>query len=409
MNQSRCQPVPCPWTDLGHQSGQINALDLGRQLMLFPQSIDWFGCGVKQFSLWSCWVFPVRGAVVGSSLPKVWQAFCWIQQMDRWVVCVTSVGNGLEMLISQVWRCCCCCRSPFWKLALTAGTAPGGRRCGLWAHSSPRPALSVPVLEIRAQNPLWALCTAQLFPKRVPACSVPSRQGSSASRAQGPSRGCCSVLFQCILPPLSPDTLGCWVWWDSPGLCCPSGGGCCHPAPPHSLSKWITIPQHVGAIAETKNQKAHYDPVPAQPADRAGVAPHPGEDLQGFHFAELSDRSCSLVTFVVGSLAAHCEVGSTHQPVKNSWWAWSEGLSPYWQESRVLGSWGWHSWAFHPCWWSWFPHRHCLLPQMVQDNVSSNFLLSLEPTVPFDLGEFFLNLVLFQLWTWRGKSLQMVQ
>lgn len=153
MNQSRCQPVPCPWTDLGHQSGQINALDLGRQLMLFPQSIDWFGCGVKQFSLWSCWVFPVWGAVVGSSLPKVWQAFCRIQQIDRWVVCVTSVGNGLEMLISQVWRCCCCCRSPFWKRALTAGTAPGGRRCGLWAHSSPRPALSVPVLEIRAQNP----------------------------------------------------------------------------------------------------------------------------------------------------------------------------------------------------------------------------------------------------------------
>lgn len=43
-------------------------------------------------------------------------------------------------------------------------------------------------------------------------------------------------------------------------------------------------------------------PRPAQPADGAGAAPHPGEDLQVFHFAELSGRYCSPVTFVVPSL-----------------------------------------------------------------------------------------------------------
>lgn len=61
----------------------------------------------------------------------------------------------------------------------------------------------------------------------------------------------------------------------------------------------------MGGIAETRNRSDKgCDPVPAQPADRAGVAPHPGEDLQVFNFAELSDRSCFPVTFVVGSLGS---------------------------------------------------------------------------------------------------------
>lgn len=41
---------------------------------------------------------------------------------------------------------------------------------------------------------------------------------------------------------------------------------------------------------------------PRPAADGAGAAPHPGEDLQVSHFAELSDKSCSPVTFVVWSL-----------------------------------------------------------------------------------------------------------
>lgn len=61
----------------------------------------------------------------------------------------------------------------------------------------------------------------------------------------------------------------------------------------------------MGGITGTKNHTDKgCDPVPAQPADRAGVAPHPGEDLQVFHFVELSDRSCSPVTFVVVSLGS---------------------------------------------------------------------------------------------------------
>lgn len=47
-------------------------------------------------------------------------------------------------------------------------------------------------------------CTA---PSRMSGCqSVPSSQGSPASRPEGPSRGGFSVLFQCILPPSSPNT-----------------------------------------------------------------------------------------------------------------------------------------------------------------------------------------------------------
>lgn len=58
----------------------------------------------------------------------------------------------------------------------------------------------------------------------------------------------------------------------------------------------------MGGITGTKNHTDKgCDPVPAQPADRAGIAPHPGEDLQIFHFVELGDRSCSPVTFVVVS------------------------------------------------------------------------------------------------------------
>lgn len=74
----------------------------------------------------------------------------------------------------------------------------------------------------------------------------------------------------------------------------------------HSLSpNESRSPQHVGGIAGTKNcTDKGCDPGPAQPADRAGVAPHPREDLQVFHFAEFSDRSCSLVAFVVVSLGS---------------------------------------------------------------------------------------------------------
>lgn len=48
--------------------------------------------------------------------------------------------------------------------------------------------------------------------------SVPTSQNSTASRLEGPSWGGCSVLFQCILPPFSPNTLWCLMWWDSPRL-----------------------------------------------------------------------------------------------------------------------------------------------------------------------------------------------
>lgn len=59
-------------------------------------------------------------------------------------------------------------------------------------------------------------CTA---PSKTSACqSVPSSQGSTASRPEGPSRGGFSVLFQCILPPFSPNSLLCLMWWNSLGL-----------------------------------------------------------------------------------------------------------------------------------------------------------------------------------------------
>lgn len=137
--------------------------------------------------------------------------------------------------------------------------------------------------------------------------SVPTSQGSTASRLEGPSWGGCSVLFQCILPPFSPNTLQCLMWWDSPRLVVLSLWGRLSPScllrvlsPNESRS-----PHHVGGIAGTENRTDKgCDPVLAQPADRASVAPHPGEDVQVFHFAELSDRSCSSVTFVVGSLGS---------------------------------------------------------------------------------------------------------
>lgn len=93
---------------------------------------------------------------------------------DGWIVCITSVGNGAEMLFSQVWRCCCCCsRNPFWMWALLAGrecswcSVGGGRRTSgsVWTQTSPKSAeleeprvinLSVAVLEKRAEIPLWA-------------------------------------------------------------------------------------------------------------------------------------------------------------------------------------------------------------------------------------------------------------
>lgn len=51
---------------------------------------------------------------------------------------------------------------------------------------------------------------------KVSGCqSVPTSQGSTASRPEGPSRGGFCVLFQCILPPFSPSTLWCLMWWDS--------------------------------------------------------------------------------------------------------------------------------------------------------------------------------------------------
>lgn len=42
------------------------------------------------------------------------------RRMDWWIVRITSVGNGVDMLISQVWRCCSS-RNPFWKRPPLAG------------------------------------------------------------------------------------------------------------------------------------------------------------------------------------------------------------------------------------------------------------------------------------------------
>lgn len=137
--------------------------------------------------------------------------------------------------------------------------------------------------------------------------SVPTSQGSTASRLEGPSWGGCSVLFQCIFPPFSPNTFQCLMWWDSPRLVVLSLWGrlspscsavCCLQMNHDLLTMWVVLQG-----PKNRTDKG-CDPVLAQPADRAGVAPHPGEDVQVFHFAELSDRSCSSVTFVVGSLGS---------------------------------------------------------------------------------------------------------
>lgn len=69
------------------------------------------------------------------------------------------------------------------------------------------------------------------------------------------------------------------------------------------------------------------------------------------------------------------KVGSIHQPVKNSWCAWSGVLSPCWQEIRVLGSWDWFLWE--PGYWGWhslscfIPARWCPLPTPPLSSASS--------------------------------------
>lgn len=87
-------------------------------------------------------------------------------------------------------------------------------------------------------------------------------------------------------------------------LCCPYWGHFCHPLPPCTISKWIIVTSpSVLAFQGSKTELIRAVTLcPAQPADGAGVAPHPGKDLQVFPFAELNGRSCSPVTFVVGCL-----------------------------------------------------------------------------------------------------------
>lgn len=110
------------------------------------------------------------------------------------------------------------------------------------------------------------------------------RQGSRASRPEGPSRGGCSVLFQRILPPFTSHPLVFdVVGLPRPGCVVPLGEAVAvlllHAVSPNESPS----PHHVGGIAGTKNRTdKDCDPIPAQPADRAGVAPHPGEDLQVF-------------------------------------------------------------------------------------------------------------------------------
>lgn len=154
-------------------------------------------------------------------------------------------------------------------------------------------------------------------------------------------------------------------------------------------------PHHVGGIAGTKNHiDKGCDPVPAQPADRAGAAPHPGEDFQVFHFAELGDRSCSPVTFVVGSLgsplAVRWEVSTSLLKTRGV-----RGVGFEVPADRRTGFWVVGAAAWEPGCWAGtaravssllggarFPHRRCLLPPVVQDHVSSNFSPFLRANCP---------------------------
>lgn len=302
------------------------------------------GCSLKQFSLWSCWAFPV-GWCSDLCSPQFPRALCgcasgWVYlnlrcnrlfpEFSRWMDCLYNISwkwcwnvvfPSVEMLLllfqkplldvsplsekgvllmqcwwgqEDKWECV---NSNLSQISRAGGTKGDKPECGSAGEKGRDSPLSRAI----------TFCTAQLFPKWVAVrVSPPARAALPADLRDLPGE----VAVSCFSASshLSAQTpFSVWCGGTPPDwLCCPFGGGCRHPASSacclqmnHDLlTMWVVLQG-----PKNRTDKG-CDPVLAQPADRAGVAPHPGEDVQVFHFAELSDRSCSPVTFVVGSLGS---------------------------------------------------------------------------------------------------------
>lgn len=324
--------------------------------------------------VWSCWAFPVgssgpcsapQGCTSGWLIPvQGVTGFLGIQQMDGWMDDLCDiVGNGVEMLIAQAWRCCCS-SSPFavsplsgqGLLLCAAGghggcvssnlpNQPGWRHQGwktwvwqCWGKGRDSP-----------QSRVITFCTAQHLPEWV-AVSVPSSQGSPASRPEGPSRGGFSVLFQCILPPSSPNTsvfdvqglglavLSLWGRLCSSRPCLQMNHGL--------LSTWVPL-QAPDTVCEG------CDPLQLSLLTEQVLLHTLGRVCKAFILQSSVTDPVLQLLLSLGLWEASCsEVGSTHQPVKGSRFLgcmeWS--FSPCWEERWVLGRWhccpwqlGWHS------------------------------------------------------------------
>lgn len=125
-------------------------------------------------------------------------------------------------------------------------------------------------------------------------------------------------------------------------LHCPFGGCFCHPAPPRALSKWIIVASPSTLVFRgSKTELKGCDPAPSPACWRSRCCSTPWGGFARLSFcrAQWQILFSSYFCRSVFEKPTCYEAGKIHQPVEDSWHAWSGALNPCWQEKWMLDSW----------------------------------------------------------------------
>lgn len=133
-------------------------------------------------------------------------------------------------------------------------------------------------------------------------------------------------------------------------LCCQYQGYFRHPSPPCTMSKWITVTSPSALVVKNQTDKG-CDPAPSPACWRSRCCSTPWGGFASLSFCRVQWQSLFSSYFCrwVFEKSTCCKAGKIHQPVENSWRAWSWALSPCWQGERVLDSWDCSLWELM-CW-----------------------------------------------------------